>query len=349
MKYYLKIFIFLFSASVFTSVFAQDDCLSTFQDARRLFDQGRISEIPEMLSPCIESGFTRTQKIEAYKLIILAYLFDDDQYAAEKNMLEFLRKYPEYEIMPNDPVEFVYLFESYKTQAILSMGITFGPNLANPRIIEPYNAGDVTYNSSKNKTGLGFQAGFNLSRYISKKFFMNIGINYTINQYSFQDDIKYYYNAEEQQFAEITFKENISIIDVPVTIAYEISSRDIDYYLCTGISIGSINKVNGTPSRIYDINSSPITGADISMTDFRVSNTFFGIVGAGFKYKVPRGYLMCDIRYNIGMNNIIKDENRFKSSELWSKYFYIDDDYSINSFNLTFGYYFSIYKPKKQK
>ncbi|UCH13251.1 MAG: PorT family protein, partial [Bacteroidales bacterium] len=338
MKYYLKFFFFLVSVSVFNSVFAQEDCLSTFQDARRLFDQGRIGEIPEMLAPCIESGFTRTQKIEAYKLIILAYLFDDDQYAAEKNMLEFLRKYPEYEIMPTDPVEFVYLFESYKTQAILSMGITFGPNLANPRIIEPYNAGDVTHNSSSNKSGLGFQAGFNISRYISDKLFMNIGINYTTNQYSFEDD---YYNADEMQFTEITFKEKITIIDIPVTIAYEISSRSIDYYLCTGISVGRINKVTGKPSRTYDVNSPPITGADISMNDFRVSNTFFSIIGAGFKYKVPRGYLMCDIRFNIGLNNIINVENRFESSELWSKYFYVDDDYSINYFTLTFGYYFS--------
>ena len=349
MKYYLKIIFLLISAFFITSVFGQEDCLRSFQNARRLFDQGMIGEIPEMLAPCIESGFTRTQKIEAYKLIILAYLFDDDQYAAEKNMLEFLKKYPEYEIMPNDPVEFVYLFESYKTQAIFSMGVTFGPNLANPRIIEPYNAGDVTYNSSSNKSGLGFQAGFNISRYVSKKLFMNIGINYTTNQYSFQDDIKYYYNADELQFAEITFKENMTVIDIPVTIAYEISSRSINYYLCTGFSVGTINKVTGEPSRIYDVNSSPITGADVPMTDFRVSNAFFHIIGAGFKYKVPRGYLMCDIRYNIGLNNIINDENRYKSSELWSKYFYVDDDYSINYFTLTFGYYFSIYKPKKQR
>ena len=178
---------------------------------------------------------------------------------------------------------------------------------------------------------------------------MNIGINYTTNQYSFQDDIKYYYNADELQFAEITFKENMTVIDIPVTIAYEISSRSINYYLCTGFSVGTINKVTGEPSRIYDVNSSPITGADVPMTDFRVSNAFFHIIGAGFKYKVPRGYLMCDIRYNIGLNNIINDENRYKSSELWSKYFYVDDDYSINYFTLTFGYYFSIYKPKKQR
>jgi hypothetical protein len=308
-----------------------------------------IDEIPGMLSPCIESGFTRTQKIEAYKLIILANLFDDDQYSAEKNMLEFLKKYPEYEIMPSDPVEFVYLFESYKTNAIFSMGLTVGPNLANPRIIEPYNAGNVTYSSSSNKTGAGFQIGLNLSRYISRRLFLNLGINYTSSHYTFEDDVKYYYNSEEMQFAKISFKENIAFIDVPLTIAYEIGTRSIDYYFCAGFSIGSIYKVSGVPSRIYDENSPAVTGADISMTDYREPYSYFSILGAGIKSKVPRGFILCDIRYNIGWNNIINAENRFESSELWSKYFYVDDDYSINYVTLSLGYYFSLYKPKKQR
>jgi hypothetical protein len=346
---YLKnIFLFI-SAFFVISGAAQEDCLKSFQNARQLYDQGMIDEIPEILAPCIESGFTRAQKIEAYKLIILAYLFDDNQYEAEKSMLEFLKKYPEYEIMPSDPVEFVYLFESYKTKAIFSMGVTLGPNLANPRIIEPYHAGDVTYNSSSNTSGPGYQIGFNISRYILDKFFLNIGINYTTTQFSFRDDINYYYNNDELQFAEITFKEKISMIDIPVTFAYEISSRKVKYYLCTGINAGSIYKVTGIPSRVYDVDSPPITGADISMTDFRQSNTFFYIVGTGFKYKIPRGFLIFDLRCNIGLNNVINDETRYKSTELWSKYFYVDDDYSINYFTLSLGYYFSLYKPKKQK
>jgi len=132
---YIKNILFLIFAFFFISLSAQEDCLKSFQTARQLYDQGMIDDIHEILAPCIESGFTRTQKIEAYKLIILAYLFDDNQYAAERNMLEFLKKYPEYEVMPNDPVEFVYLFESYKTKAIFSMGVTFGPNLANPELL----------------------------------------------------------------------------------------------------------------------------------------------------------------------------------------------------------------------
>ena len=99
----------------------ESDCLKTLKDAKDHYEQGLIDEIPNMLAGCMESGFTRAQKIEAYKLIILAYLFDDDQYEAEKTMDEFLRKFPEYEVMPSDPVEFVYLLESYKTASVYSI------------------------------------------------------------------------------------------------------------------------------------------------------------------------------------------------------------------------------------
>src|SRR4030042_613026 len=102
---------------------AQDDCSKTLQEARNRYDLGMIDEIPKMLAPCMQEGFTRTQRIEAYKLLILAYLFDDDQFDAEKTMFEFLKKFPEYQIMPNDPVEFIHLFESYRTTSEFSFGI----------------------------------------------------------------------------------------------------------------------------------------------------------------------------------------------------------------------------------
>ena len=342
---YISILIFAF---LHICLIGQEDCLKSFQRAKRLYDQGMIDEIPEILAPCIESGFTRAQNIEAYKLIILAYLFDDDQYKAEKSMLEFLKKYPEYEIMPNDPVEFVYLFESYKTKAIISLGFTFGPNFTNPRIIEPYVAGDLTKSSSTNSTGAGFQVGFNISRYITGRIFMDLGVNYKKSQYSFKDDIKYLYKADEQN-TKVTFNENISRLDIPLIIACEIiKTRNINCYLSGGFNIGNISRVTGIPSKTRGEDMPAETGADIIMTDFRENTLYSGIVGMGIKYKVPRGFLICDLRYYIGLHNIFIPENRNEIANLWAKYQYVDDDYSISSFTVSVGYYFSFYQPKKQ-
>ena len=86
-KYHLlAIWILIFACSI---TFGQKSCLNTLREAKDLYEQGLIDEIPDLLSGCMESGFTRAQRIEAYKIIILTYLFDDDQFAAEKMMDEF--------------------------------------------------------------------------------------------------------------------------------------------------------------------------------------------------------------------------------------------------------------------
>jgi len=62
------LFVFLTTGSTLRG---QDDCAAKIQEARKYYDQGMIGEIPQMLAPCMESGFTRAQKIEGYKLFFL--------------------------------------------------------------------------------------------------------------------------------------------------------------------------------------------------------------------------------------------------------------------------------------
>ncbi|MBN2350692.1 MAG: outer membrane beta-barrel protein [Bacteroidales bacterium] len=327
---------------------AQDDCLKTLENAGKLYDQGIIDDIPELLAPCMESGFTRAQKTEAYKLIIMAYLFNDEQFEAENNMVEFLKKYPEYEIMPNDPVEFVYLFESYRTMSVFSINFTLGPNFTNPRIIEPYTLGDVNYTTLENSSGIGFLLGLGLSRDIGKNLKINVDVYYGTNQYKFteQSDYQLY---EEKVTNIVTFKEKINQFQIPLTFLYDFGTGNTGYFFRGGMGIGIVNKASGTPERVYGENIPKITGADIDITNQRNKINYFVTLGGGIKYKVPRGFLACDARLNIGLNNVVNTENRFDNAELWSKYLYLDDDFAINSVSIVFGYYFSFYQPKKRR
>jgi hypothetical protein len=125
----------ILSCSVFI-LSGQEDCSSKLVEAQRLYRQGLIEDIPQLLQPCIESGFTRAQRNEAYKILILAYLFDGNQYNAENTMVDFLKKNPEYEVMPNDPVEFISLFETFRTMSVFSFGLNFGP--CQPYRVEEY-------------------------------------------------------------------------------------------------------------------------------------------------------------------------------------------------------------------
>ncbi|MBN2814366.1 MAG: outer membrane beta-barrel protein [Bacteroidales bacterium] len=327
----------------------QEDCATKIQEAQKFYDQGLIDEIPQMLAPCMADGFTRVQKIEAYKLIILSYLFDDNQFEAEKTMLEFLKKYPEYEIMPNDPIEFVYLFESYRTTSVFSFGVTAGLNFTDPRIIEPFTTLDRNQATLRNIMKPGFQVGAGAGRYIGRKLLLNFEVLLAINQYEFVDEIKKPEWGDRNIISTISYNERLMKIDIPLSLAYEFTIKNMHYYARAGIAASKISRVNGRPERRFYEDEQPLTGEDENITDYRNSMLFSGLVGAGLRYKVPRGVVKIDLRANLGFNNIVNTDKRDENPLLLTKYYYRDDDFSLNTFSLSASYYFSFYSPKKQR
>jgi hypothetical protein len=327
--------------------YGQDDCGSKIQEAQKFYDQGMIEDIPKMLAPCMADGFTRIQRIEAYKLIVLSYLFDDNQFEAEKTMLEFLKKFPEYEIMPNDPVEFVYLFETYRTTSVFSFGFTAGFNLSDPRIMVPYSVFDMNNVSLKNTMKPGFQVGIGLGRYISRKMLFNLEFNFAENRYSFTDKIIVPLSGIDG-INSVTYSERLYKAEIPLSVAYEFNAKKVHYFIRTGFSIARITGVTGVAARKYAEEMPAITGETMNMQDYRNSMLYGAIVASGIRYKVPRGVITVEFRANIGLNNIVSPENRFKLQQQIFKSYYLDDDFSLIIFSLSAGYYFSFYKPKKQ-
>lgn len=331
-------FIFIIVSFTVFTLSGQEDCSSKLIEAQRLYRQGLIEDIPQLLKPCIESGFTRAQRNEAYKILILAYLFDGDQYNAENTMIDFLKKNPEYEVMPNDPVEFISLFETFRTLSVFSFGLKFGPNATNPRIIEPYVQGDDNHTETRNITGAGYHAGLSVNRYLARRMFLNLGINIIHNSYKFvEEQTLTVDDAEDPTIIETSLKESLDRYEIPLSVGYEFEHKNFNSYLRAGASISKIIRVSGTPEK-------EVILAEENMTDSREDILYMWHVGAGMKYKIPRGYLVLDIRYHYGINNIVIPEMRYKNELLG----HIDDDFSLYSFSFSFGYYFSFYQPSKR-
>jgi len=307
-----------------------------------------IDEIPKMLAPCMQEGFSRPQKIEAYKLLILAYLFDDDQFDAEKTMLEFLKKYPEYEIMPNDPVEFIHLFETYRTTSEFSVGVTAGLNFTNPRIIEPYSMINSASADCSNATLSGYQFGLSAGRYVSGRMMINIDLQLAQHRYSFTDADTILKQDGEKLNESYTFEENLKKVSLPVSLTYEINDGKLVCFIRAGASVNYVLSASGMPSGINKKQPMP-PGEITDMKNYR--NTFYynAIAGIGIHYKIPRGLVSLDLRYNYGINNLVKSEKRYENTYLYSQFKYLDDDFSLHTFSLSVGYYFSFYTPKKTK
>jgi hypothetical protein len=334
---------------IYPGLYSQEDCSAKFLEAKKFYELGMIEEIPQMLTPCIEFGFTRTEKIEAYKLIILSYLFDDDQFEAERTMLEFLKKFPEYEIMPNDPVEFVYLFESYRTSSVFSFGLMAGFNLTDPKIIEPYTLFNLDETTMKNIMKPGFQIGIGAGRDVGKRMLLNLEFYFSENQYRFSNEITMPLNGGNDAINLVTFSERLFKIEVPISLAYEFNVRTLHFFVRAGVSAASLTGITGIPSRKYAQELPPFTGESIDMSNYRNTMLYSGLFGVGLRYKVPRGVITADLRTNIGLNNIVKTNKRYENQELATKFYYVDNDFSLNVISLSAGYYFSFYKPKKQQ
>lgn len=347
-----KTFLLLFFATwmLQVPVYSQEDCDLKIREAQEYYEQGLIDKIPDLLLPCIEEGFTRAQKIDAYKLLILAYLFDYNQVEAERTMVEFLKKYPEYEVSANDPVEFVYLFESYRTTSVFSIGVTAGFNLTDPRIIEPFTALDNKYTDRKTSMKPGFHIGLGFTHDISRRMLVNIELNFTQNQYSFADKLEIPVVGGTDVLNKVVYNEKLHKIEIPVSLTYEFNISNLNLFLRSGIYISKMTGAKGQPSRKYtEDNTAPLTEGYMNMKDYRKNIHFGFIFGAGVRYKIPRGVISVDLRTNLGLNNIVKTGERYHNHVLLSKYYYLDDDFTLNTFSLTAGYYFSFYTPSKQR
>jgi hypothetical protein len=325
----------------------QNDCSTKIQEAQKLYEQGMIEEIPQMLAPCMANGFNRGQIIEAYKLIILSYLFDDNQFEAEKTMVEFLKKFPEYEIMPNDPVEFVYLFESYRTTSIFSFGFTAGFNLTDPRIIESFSVYDQTNATHKNSMKPGFQFGVGVGRYISRKMFLNLELKFSENRYGFKEEVITPLPGLNG-ISAVSYSEKLYKLILPLTVSYEFSAKKLHYFVRGGFSVASITGVTGTATRQFTEEIPPIPGETNDIAKYRKSIIYSGVAGFGVRYKVPHGVITAEIRASLGLNNIVKPETRFQNMQQIMKSYHEDDNFALNTYSFSAGYYFSFYKPKKQ-
>jgi hypothetical protein len=326
---------------------AQVNCMNTLKEAKELYEQGLIEDIPKMLSGCMESGFTRAQRIEAYKLIIMAYLFDDNQFEAEKIMDDFLKKFPEYEIMPNDPVEFTYLLESYKTSSVYSINLYFGPNFSNPRIIESFSVMDKNNTESDNKFVRGFQVGIGGSRNLVKGLNINLDGFYSFHNFSKTETTKSPIQSATSPMVTIYSKENLKKIDIPLSLTYTVGKGNLSYFGRLGFMYSFITQSKLTVERTHP--NLPTISGTIDIKNMRPNYYIAVLAGAGMQYKVPRGYLVLDLRYHYGFNEMSTTENDFSNTDLWSNYYYSDDKFKLDFLTVNIGYYFTIYRSNRNK
>jgi len=325
----------------FSSLQAQD-CSFTLSKAQKNFEAGVIEQIPQSLQPCIENGFTKEEKLQAYKLIIQCYLFDNNTAEAEKAMLNFLKKNPEYEVMPTDQAEFTHLFETYRSVPIASIGILGFTNFSSPQqllVLDPSQT-----NGSYKNTGFGVQVGLSYRQFISKLFDVNLECFYVTSSY------QYAMNSTTMENSSSQFTDNFGMIAVPLTGIYKpITWWKFEPYVRAGLSFGYIlsSSVTGD-TKTNSVTDNKITS--LNNIDNRNLTQFSGVLGAGIGFNLKKSSLVFDLRYNQAFTGFVKvNAVNDASKQLKNDILITENDLLLNNFWISVGYFYKFYKPEKRK
>ena len=340
--------LFFFSAA---SLYSQEagSCAEKLKSAQSLFGKGQVEQIPSLLKVCLNSGgFIKEEELTAYKLLIQTYLLNDKIEQADSTMFEFLKKNPEYVLSPTDHSSFVYLFNNFKVKPVVQIGIHAGINVPFLTFVTTnLTSGEGKISDSKFTSNIG-----NLFFSAESKFKvtdkLEVGFEVGYSQMKFTNKI-----TDNNEHAVINYTESQQQIELPVYALYDITSfgnKKFTVYGRAGIGGAYTLGVTGTAtySPTDPTNKNSRTGESLNRKDSRIAIDFFGQIGAGVKYKIPRGFLFGELRSNFGM----LEQNVSGGLTIpQGDWFYIwrDPNFRLNAFNINIGYTYIFYKPSKRK
>lgn len=353
MRLYLhNIFILILFLFSFKLSFAQDDCTVKLREAQKLYEEGKIEKVPDLIDNCIESGFNKENKVAALRLLTLVYLYEDNMPKAEETLLRLLKVQPEYKINHNvDPIEFIRLLSTYNTKSVFSIGLIGGGVFTTPRLIQTYSVYDYDKANPEYKAaGLGISIGIKGIYHINPKYDLVFEPKYTSHSFTISENV-----TALSVFSAI---EKMSYIDLPVLGNYKFYSyREYDIYGEIGCAVSLLlsDEINEPITEYPAGENNDIKSSSINRIDYRNKYLVSGIVGLGAKYNMKRDNIQFNIRYNLGFNNIVDEQSLsdFESSEsndeLLNKLKYQENKFSVSGFSFLISYNREFYIHKKKK
>jgi len=318
--------------------FSQVSCSDQLRQAERRYDDGLLEVIPSMIKPCMESGFTTEERINAYKLLIQTYIFSNSMSEADEAMHQFLKAFPEYTILPTDPKEFVDLYNSYRTEPILRIEPFLGVSYSMPYVFENYAIGDLNSSVPEYFSNFGLSLGANYTDEIYRDIDGSFGISLHYSR------VGYYYEVFDFTYIEGTYID--LYIGVPLSARYYFRINNFELFAKGGIETQFLLYSSNNLTRGFYSGEDNLVGA-VNLTDFHKKVDIRPFVGFGFSPQFGNVKLLVDTGFRFGTIAPVDHNSRYSNDELREKYYMVEDRWIFNHFYLNVSYVFSIYKPKK--
>lgn len=336
-----------------------DDCEIILTRATDEVNAGHFYGIDSLMADCLKGGFSREQRQRAYLLLTQVYLLLDEGEKAEAAYLEVLRANPEFVTDPSrDPIDVVYLSKKFTSTPIFSLVGRLGGNTTFVNVLR-----SVSISGEPLDTQYILLPGWTVA----------FGANWNINdKFSIGSELQYAHTAYRKEQRELwegasdnVLQERIGWFNLPVMANYNFSIGKIVPYVYAGPSINYLfsSKANPTLNDRPSAESESVTPSESPIVDFDYKRTdwnWSAVVGGGVRYKWRLHYLFADLRYTLGMKNVLdyrgvvydnslSGDALVSSGETVFRYGNSDDFFKLNHLYFTIGYMHQLYNPRKLK
>jgi hypothetical protein len=318
---------------------AQSSCTQTLRTARATYDQGRLHELPALLEGCLRNGFTQQERVEAYKLLTLAYIYLEEPARADEAMLNLLRTDHYFEINPaTDPAEFIALYKTFRTAPIYRIGAKIGANATQPNVTESVEANEGT-SEYKNRIAVQFHIVADIP--LTKNLTLCPELGLALRSFKYTNLL-----ANNDSTFTTTAIETQTWASLPVTLQYQFNQFSFKPYVAIGAQADYLLGSSLSIERIRE-GSQFLQQESTDIKAQRENLNISILAAAGARFRLGGGYVVTEVRFAYGMTPLSSKASAFQSDQVAFKYGYADSIFKINSLSLTAGYVHNIFKPKK--
>lgn len=325
--------------------------------ARSTYEQGRLHELPDLLSEILKTG-DKAEKVEAYELLTQAYIYLEEPEKADEAMLNLLRTDPYYRPNPDvAPAELIALYKTFRTKPVYRLGIKLSLNATQPNVtsFNPVSDGTSSYSYK-----LGFGAGLvgEIPLYlplVKDRVTFNPEINFNARSFTNVSNSM----SGGQSYSTTTGTENQSWLSVPVLLQYQLLQIDefkqkktffekINPFISFGVSADYLlsAKTDVDQKRVENqsIDTRTLT-LDVQREKFNLN----AVGSAGIKTRIAGGYLVAEVRYYYGLTKVNSASTLYSNQIALNDYKLADGIFSQNSLYVNVGYVQNFFNPKKLK
>jgi hypothetical protein len=287
-------------------------------------------------------------------LLTQTYLLLEDPIGADNSYLELLRANPEF--LPDTAlhqIEVVYLSKRFTASPIFSIFGRIGGNTSVSRVIEQVYTYSSLNSTPNDKYILrpGWQFGLGGDWNITDLISLSAELNYSLTAFKRERT-----GIFGKDLLESTDQQNW--LTVPVMIKYTDNLGQIRPFGYIGYSMNFLfsdklkvtyqNRDENPDDEIGNVSTETYESPNRNFTKNRNDFNPSVFLGGGIRVKRGLNYFFADLRYSVGLSNIVKEDEVFNTEEIYRSG-HVDDFLRLDNLSLSVGYVYPIYKPRKLK